>query len=467
VNAIGVRIVLTLAAAAALVGIVAGAGRASFPGSSGRIFFTAQSGVGPNPEHVYSVSADGSGLTQLTSGPGRDLGIAVSPADGHVVVSRDTLDQCGHLFWRGGYDLFALGADGSSTSRLTDDCPVDEATPAWSPSGRHLAVSRGGSIWLLGADASNPVRLTCTGTDSDFWPDWSPDGRSIVFDRVNDVYLMNADGTGQRRIATGAAPSFSPDGTRIAYGGGLDGAPGIHVVNIDGTGDVRLTNGPDGLPVWSPDGTKIAFVRALDPTIGPNLLETMNADGSGVTTLVDSLRIGSVDWARLTGPTVTEPAVTASETPCPEAQAQPAPAPGESSTPPPAAGPRPASIDASTVEPPDRLLVATVAFKPQLLRSRKPFVVSVAVRNRAGEAVRGADVQITPVSGAARPTGQLRTNPQGAASLRVTPTSRLRLHKDGRLVLAVRVRRPGAPWSGDSSGLRLVSVRTAQPATRR
>ena len=78
----------------------------------------------------------------------------------------------------------------------------------------------------------------------------------------------------------------------------------------------------------------------------------------------------------------------------------------------------------------------------------------------------GAVVQITPVSGAAKPTGQLRTNAQGGASPRVTPTSRLRLHKDGRLVLAVRVRRPGAPWSGDSSGLRLISVRTVQPARR-
>ena len=173
-------------------------------------------------------------------------------------------------------------------------------------------------------------------------------------------------GTGERRIATGAAPSFSPDGTRIAYGG-LDGAHGIHVVNTDGTGDLRLTNGPDGLPVWSPDGTKIAFVRALDPTIGPNLLETMNADGRGVTTLVDSLRIGAVDWARASGPTVTEPAVTASTHPAQKLRPSRLQLPA-SSTPPPATGPRPASIDSSSVEPPDRLLVAKVTVKPLLLR---------------------------------------------------------------------------------------------------
>jgi hypothetical protein len=270
--------------------------------------------------------------------------------------------------------------------------------------------------------------------------------------------VMNADGSDQRRLARGSGPSFSPDGTKLAYGGPQE-APGIYVANVDGSGVRRLTSGLDGGPVWSPDGAQIAFVRAAAWN-GPWSLDAVGTDGGDLTTIVDNVQVEALDWARASGAvTGNEPDVTADQTPCAEQLSPPPPGGGPTPVPPvmPASGP----IDASLVQPPNRLVVARVAFSPAVLRSRRPFSIRLAVTEQAGRPVSGAVVRITPVNGAAKPSAQLRTDAAGGVAVRVTPTRQLRLRKGGRLALEVRVRRPGAPWSDASSGLRWISVRTA------
>ncbi len=456
------RIAASLALTSALVAVAASSGQASFPGPNGRIFFTAHVPNSGQPGHLYSVAADGSGLTQLTSGSGNDEAVAVDPNGGGLAVSRDTFESCGHLYWRQGVDLLTLNADGSAERRLTNDCPIDEVTPAWSPSGRHLAVSRFGQIWTMRADGTEPAMLTCTGLDSDFAPTWSPDGRLIAFERVGDVYVMDADGRNARRVATGSRPSFAPDGAELAYAG-TGSQQGIHVIALDGTHDVRLTTGTDGEPIWSPDGTQLAFAQAQGVTPGRWSLATMNRNGSQVRTIVDQLDVASLDWARDgAAPTVAEPDVTPAQAACAPVAAPTLPPPAASTAPagvPPVRGP--IAVDVSQVQPPDRLAVAGVAFRPTILRTRKPFVLSLLIRDLGGRPVNGAVVRVTPLNGATKPTGQVRTAPDGVVSFRVTPTRQLRLRAGGRLVLAVHVRRPGSSWADDVSALRLISVRSA------
>jgi hypothetical protein len=74
-------------------------------------------------------------------------------------------------------------------------------------------------------------------------------------------------------------------------------------MNADGTGQTDLTNSPanDNDPSWSPDGTKIAFTTDRGPT-GDNEIFVMNADGSGQTDLTNSpANESDPDWQPVPG----------------------------------------------------------------------------------------------------------------------------------------------------------------------
>lgn len=98
------------------------------------------------------------------------------------------------------------------------------------------------------------------------------------------VWVANPDGSGTINVSQAAGtdsahPSWSPDGTKLAFASNLTGKYDIFIVYVDGTGLTNLTSGTDvmfdaSVPVWSPDGTRIAFTSQ-------GLLWSMNANGSG------------------------------------------------------------------------------------------------------------------------------------------------------------------------------------------
>ena len=122
----------------------------------------------------------------------------------------------------------------------------------------------------------------------------------------SEIFTVRTDGTGLKQLTDDPwweeAPSWSPDGRRIAYSVWTEDdadTSDVWVMNADGSGKKNLTKGAlgGGRPVWSPDGKQIAFVTAEDS--GDGLIYLVNADGSGVKPLggdVSSLDLNP-DWA--------------------------------------------------------------------------------------------------------------------------------------------------------------------------
>jgi Tol biopolymer transport system component len=97
----------------------------------------------------------------------------------------------------------------------------------------------------------------------------------LSLDSDGDIYVTNADGTGRRALTSGPAldqwPSFSPDGSLVAFGSRPpSGADELIVVSvadghqtvIDSAVATSPSNpGPPAMVSWSPDSRHLAFVR--------------------------------------------------------------------------------------------------------------------------------------------------------------------------------------------------------------
>jgi Tol biopolymer transport system component len=125
-------------------------------------------------------------------------------------------------------------------------------------------------IYVKRPSRGHPAARLTTSPAADFAPSFSPDGRRIAFtsDRRGnyDIYTMNAAGRDLRRITTNpgkdAFPSWSPNGHTLAFASNRTGDWELYTTNANGSGHlVQVTHraGVDSLPVWSPDGTRLAF----------------------------------------------------------------------------------------------------------------------------------------------------------------------------------------------------------------
>jgi len=142
-------------------------------------------------------------------------------------------------------------------------------------------------IYVMHADGSTVRLLSNTLGATDWMPTFSPDGTKIAFasNRFADlmaIYLMNPDGSGQTRITDNTfssyRPSWSPDGKHIVYASFETGE--LFVMNADGSLQTRLTAGPSGHPSWSPSGKVIAF-GGQEGANSVSEINVVNVDGSG------------------------------------------------------------------------------------------------------------------------------------------------------------------------------------------
>src|SRR2546428_1634427 len=146
-----------------------------------------------------------------------------------------------------------------------------------SPDGRTLAIDMQGSIWTLPSSGGTATRITDLFNDAR-QPTWSPDGTWIAFfayrDGGYDIWAVAPDGSNQHKLTSGAfddrEPIWSHDGTRVAFssdrGNPLGGDYNIWTLDVR-SGELRqLTKNPadDYMPSWSPDDKDIAFASSRE-----------------------------------------------------------------------------------------------------------------------------------------------------------------------------------------------------------
>ncbi|MCX6224037.1 MAG: hypothetical protein NTV01_04715 [Bacteroidia bacterium] len=191
------------------------------------------------------------------------------------------------------YFVYGIKPDGSENKLiLTTNIGLNHYE--WSPDGKKIVsvgyqnIETSWSIYLFDADGTGLTRLTTAPGVLDGAPSWSPDGVKIAFTRsypfepgrTDEVWIMNNDGSNQRFSGiNGFQPMWSPDGSKFVYCSGKAGNWEIYKSGIDGSGEQRLTTNPatDLNPVWSPDGNQIAF---MSERMGNPEIFIMQADGT-------------------------------------------------------------------------------------------------------------------------------------------------------------------------------------------
>jgi Tol biopolymer transport system component len=192
--------------------------------------------------------------------------------------------------------LYILHADGTET-QVTPDSDVGGG--AISPDGSLVAFFVGPPFHLFVVDAEGrePARIAADGLS----PTFSPDGSQIAYVVLNTggahVWVANADGGDAHEILADEPAliegvfdlAWSPTGDRIAMGNSLERHEAIYTFAPDGSDFTEVIRGGSS-PFWSPDGSQIAYTLPHGYTtddgepIGEqsSRLAIANADGSNV-----------------------------------------------------------------------------------------------------------------------------------------------------------------------------------------
>ena len=200
----------------------------SFAPNGQRLVFDRRSG---GKSHIFSVKVDGSGLRQLTSGKGNDSEPVYTPNGRRIVFvsDRDRDMRSDHS------DIFAMAPSGADI-RLLIDSAYDEEEPDTAPNGRKIAFvsDRGGSlnVFVARSNGSRVQQLTatrrgCFSGSCNRSPVWAPDGKHIAFLSIgrynSDLMVMRSNGRGEKEFADG--------GTETEGFGVRIGPPGWGIVS--------------------------------------------------------------------------------------------------------------------------------------------------------------------------------------------------------------------------------------------
>jgi Tol biopolymer transport system component len=299
----------------------------------------AQFGAVPRAVIVFATLAL---LTALAAGAivvGSSSGPNLPPAFGAAGNGLIAYESGGHVW--------TVNPDGSDAKQITTG-PELEGGPAWSRDGTRLAYWSGpedgpGNLILTDAEGKDPITVATTlGPDYERI-EWSADGTEIMYSEIvpgldadpcpfstdnggaceSRLFIADVDGAGSRQVGDSdldaRGPTLSPDGVKVAFGGGEAASEALYLMDWDGSNIERLDTGIVGgywsfvNQSWSPGGTQIVthgegsgtrvWIVELDGTgvaqaptrAGFGFWPSYSPDGSGI------------DWATDSGPIIYTP----------------------------------------------------------------------------------------------------------------------------------------------------------------
>src|ERR1700694_3272283 len=191
---------------------------------------------------------------------------------------------------------------------------VAAQTPGLGGGGRILFV-KDGDLWVLNGSGAHP--LATGGTFSQ--PSWSPDGSGLAYvyrgTNFADIFVTDDQGQSQTRLTNSQStvldnndwnfrPAWSPDGKQIAYVSdksstfpvlwlmsAIDGT-GRHAVSVPGLQEEAV----DAL-AWSPDGAQLAVTLFNEPGPTQIALVPIGATGRQTGRVLTDLPGGALDPA--------------------------------------------------------------------------------------------------------------------------------------------------------------------------